>query len=336
MPVCGLLRGQYGTDSCPASFTGRHVLSGGAGYDEILGSMCAEAIRKNGLRAFVAAARPRTLAAAAVPVAAGCALAAADGCFLWPRAVLCFAFALLMQVDANLINDLGDFRKGSDDGDRLGPPRACAMGWVTVSAMRTAIAVTTVAACLAGCGLLACGGWKLLLLGALCVLFAFLYTTGPYPLAYHGWGDVLVLLFFGLVPVGGTYYVMAGNLTPWILPLAAACGLAVDTLLLVNNYRDREQDARSGKRTLVVRLGAAVGSRLYLWTGVGACLLCLLLIGRGAWFAALLPTLYLVPHVAAWRRMVRIGSGRALNAILADTSRNMLLFGALLVLGMLL
>lgn len=298
--------------------------------------MSAKPIRINSLRAFFAAARFRTLAAAAVPVAAGCALAAADGLFAWPQAVLCMAFALLMQVDANLINDLYDFLKGSDDGERLGPPRACAMGWVTTGAMRRAIAVTTVAASLVGCGLLRYGGWELLLLGALCVVFVFLYTAGPFPLAYHGWGDLLVLLFFGLVPVGGTYYVMAHGLTRWILPVAGACGLVVDTLLLVNNYRDRAEDARSGKRTLVVRLGAAAGSRLYLWAGIGACLLCLALALRGAWFAALLPTAYLAAHVTTWRRMVRIGSGRALNGILAATSRNMLLFGVLLALGLLL
>lgn len=121
------------------------------------------------------------------------------------------------------------------------------MGWVTTGAMRRAIAVTTVAASLVGCGLLRYGGWELLLLGALCVVFAFLYTAGPFPLAYHGWGDLLVLLFFGLVPVGGTYYVMAHGLTRWILPVAGACGLVVDTLLLVNNYRDRAEDARSGQ-----------------------------------------------------------------------------------------
>lgn len=298
--------------------------------------MRAEAIRKNSLRAFFAAARARTLTAAAVPVAVGCALAAADGFFLWPVAVLCFAFALLMQVDANFINDLCDYLKGSDDAQRLGPPRACAMGWVTPHAMRVAVGVTTAVACMVGGSLLAYGGLELLLLGGACVLFAFLYTAGPYPLAYHGWGDLLVVVFFGLVPVGGTYYVMAGTLTFWILPVAAACGLAVDTLLLVNNYRDREQDARNGKRTLVVRLGAGAGGQLYLWAGVVASLLCLTLLGRGAWYAALFPVAYLVPHALTWRRMVRIGSGRALNGILAATSRNMLLFGALLALGLLL
>lgn len=118
--------------------------------------------------------------------------------------------------------------------------------------------------------------------------------------------------------------------------VSAACGLAIDTLLTVNNYRDREQDARSGKRTLVVRLGARAGSRLYLALGFAAAALCLPLLCDGRIGAALLPLLYLVPHTATWRRMVRIGRGRELNAILGATSRNILLFGILLSIGLLL
>ena len=140
------------------------------------------------------AARPKTLTGAAVPVMLGCALAASDGDFHLLPAVLCLLFAFLMQIDANLINDLWDYLKGSDGKDRLGPERACAQGWITPRAMRRGIALTTAAACITGCGLLFYGGWWLIAVGALCVAFAFLYTAGPYPLAYHGWGDLLVLL----------------------------------------------------------------------------------------------------------------------------------------------
>ena len=233
-------------------------------------------------------------------------------------------------------NDLWDYLKGSDGEDRLGPERACAQGWITPKSMRRGIAATTLAACAAGCGLIAYGGWWLIAVGAACVLFAFLYTAGPYPLAYHGWGDMLVLLFFGFVPVGCTYYVLCGGWTWQVAVVAAACGLVIDTLLMVNNYRDREQDARSGKRTLVVRLGERAGQRLYLLSGFAAAALCLGLWGDGRTWAALLPLLYLPPHVAAWRRMVRIGRGRELNAILGARSRNILLFGLLLTLGLLL
>ena len=144
-------------------------------------------------RAWVLASRPKTLAAAAVPVLVGCALAYSDGCFRWPEALLCTLFAFLMQIDANLINDLFDYLKGSDRGDRLGPRRACAEGWIAPRAMKRGILCTTLAACVAGLGLLRYGGPELIAVGAVCVLFAFLYTAGPYPLAYHGWGDLLVV-----------------------------------------------------------------------------------------------------------------------------------------------
>ena len=287
-------------------------------------------------RAWVLASRPKTLAAAAVPVLVGCALAYSDGCFRWPEALLCTLFAFLMQIDANLINDLFDYLKGSDRGDRLGPRRACAEGWIAPRAMKRGILCTTLAACVVGLGLLRYGGPELIAVGAVCVLFAFLYTAGPYPLAYHGWGDLLVVLFFGFVPVGCIYYIMCHSWTADAAVASLACGLAIDTLLMLNNYRDREQDARSGKRTLVVRLGARAGSGLYLALGFAAATLCLPLLCDGRIGAAALPLLYLAPHTATWRRMVRIGRGRELNAILGATSRNILLFGILLSIGLLL
>ena len=175
------------------------------------------------------AARPKTLTGAAVPVMLGCALAASDGDFHLLPAVLCLLFAFLMQIDANLINDLWDYLKGSDGKDRLGPERACAQGWITPRAMRRGIALTTAAACITGCGLLFYGGWWLIAVGALCVAFAFLYTAGPYPLAYHGWGDLLVLVFFGFVPVGCTSYVLSGSWTWQTGVISAACGRSTTT-----------------------------------------------------------------------------------------------------------
>lgn len=287
-------------------------------------------------KAWVLAARPKTLAGAAVPVMVGCALAQADGGFRLLPAVLCFLFAFLMQIDANFINDLYDFMRGSDRKDRLGPERACAQGWITVNAMKRGIAVTTVAACMAGSGLLFYGGPVLILIGAACVVFAFLYTAGPYPLAYYGWGDLLVVIFFGFVPVGGTYYVMCGTFTfPGVLA-SLCCGLVIDTLLMINNFRDREQDALSGKRTLAVRLGPAAGNLLYFITGAAGAAACLGFLAYGYVWAALLPQLYLIPHLISWRRMNAIWKGKELNIVLGQTSRNMLFFGLLLSAGLLL
>mgnify|MGYP001339274504 CR=1 FL=1 len=168
------------------------------------------------------------------------------------------------------------------------------------------------------------------------VLFAFLYTTGPYPLSYNGWGDVLVIIFFGFVPVGGTYYVQALTWTPDVTVASLVCGLLIDTLLVVNNYRDREADARSGKQTIIVRFGEKFGRYFYLALGITASLLCLRFLSEGHFYAGLLPQLYLIPHFFTWKKMVRIYNGKKLNNILGETSRNMLLMGVLLSLGLLL
>lgn len=292
-------------------------------------------VRTNSFRAWMLAARPKTLTAAAVPVMAGSALAVADlgtGFRTWP-CVLCFLFAFIMQIDANFINDYFDFRKGSDRTDRLGPERACAQGWITPRAMLRGIGVTTVLACLAGLPLLWYAGWELVVVGAVCVVFAFLYTLG---LSYRGWGDVLVLVFFGLVPVGFTYYIQTGVWTWAALVCALACGLVIDTLLMVNNYRDRDQDRISGKRTVVVRWGARAGRAAYLWLGFLPCLGCLSLVAGGYLWAAILPQFYLIPHIRSWQLMGSIGQGRVLNRVLGLTARNIFLFGLLLSAGLLL
>ncbi len=287
-------------------------------------------------KAWVLAARPKTLAGAAVPVMVGCALAWMDGGFRLLPAVLCFLFAFLMQIDANFINDLYDFMRGSDRKDRLGPERACAQGWITVNGMKRGIAVTTVVACMAGSGLLFYGGPILILIGAACVVFAFLYTAGPYPLAYYGWGDLLVVVFFGFVPVGATYYIMCGTVTLPVFVASLCCGLVIDTLLMINNFRDCEQDALSGKRTLAVRLGKKAGGLLYFMTGAAGAVACLVFLAYGYVWAALLPQLYLIPHSISWRRMNAIGKGKELNRVLGQTSRNMFFFGLLLSAGLLL
>lgn len=298
-------------------------------------------IKLNSLRAWLLAARPKTLTAAVIPVLLGSALAFSDGEFKTTPALLCALFACGMQIAANFINDLFDFLKGSDRKDRLGPPRACAEGWITPGAMKLGIGIMLMVSCLAGLGLLFSvwgnlphGGWELVVLGVVCVLFAFLYTT---ILSYRGWGDLLVLVFFGFVPVGGTYYVQAYSLNMDVVVLSLVSGLAIDTLLMVNNYRDREQDALSGKRTLVVRFGEAFGRNMYLALGIAAVLLCLWFVHSGSltliefiWA----PCVYFYLHALTWRKMVHIRSGKELNRILGETSRNMLFLGLLLAVAL--
>ena len=293
-------------------------------------------VQTNSTKAWILAARPKTLAAAATPVLIGCSLAYADGTFQWIPAVLCFLFAFSMQIDANFINDYYDYLKGSDREDRLGPERACAQGWITLSAMKKGMIAITLLSCFWGLLLLRYCGWEMIPVGLLCVLFAFLYTAGPYPLAYHGWGDVLVIVFFGFVPVGCTYYTMAHDWT-WNVTIAcAACGLVSDMLLMLNNYRDREQDKISGKLTLVVRFGEKAGRYAYLWLGILATVLCSYYAFHEMPMASLLPLVFLVPHFTTWRQMVRIYQGKELNIVLGKTARNIVLFGLFLSLGLIL
>lgn len=298
-------------------------------------------IKLNSPYAWFLAARPKTLTGAIIPVLLGSALAFSDGEFKTLPALLCALFACGMQIAANFINDLFDFQKGTDRKDRLGPPRACAEGWITPGAMKLGIGCALLLSCLAGLALLFTvwgqlphGGWELVALGVVCILFAFLYTT---LLSYLGWGDVLVLVFFGFVPVCGTYYVQAYTLNMDVLVLSLVSGLAIDTLLMVNNYRDREQDAVSGKCTLVMRYGRKFGENMYLGLGIAATLLCLWFVNTGRltliefiWA----PCVYLCMHALTWRKMVKIRSGKGLNHILGETSRNMLFLGILLAVAL--
>ena len=295
-----------------------------------------EEVRLNYPRAWLLAARPKTLSGAAVPVMVALSMAWCDlsgtGFKVLP-AILCLLFAFIMQIDANLVNDYFDFRKGTDDEQRLGPKRACAQGWVTLSAMRKAIALTTAAACAVGIPLVLYGGWWMVAIGVLCVVFCFLYTTH---LSYLGLGDVLVLLFFGIVPVGATYFLQTGRMTLEVFTASVACGLVIDTLLVVNNYRDRDNDRRTGKNTLVVRIGARATERLFPALGIIACLLGLVYWAYGHFWAFLLPVVYLSLHLVTSERMKTIGKGFGLNKILGENARNMFIYGILLSIGFLL
>ena len=243
-----------------------------------------------------------------------------------------------MQIDANFINDYFDFKKGTDREDRLGPERACAQGWITPRAMQWGIAVMTLLSCLVGMVILLLHlQWELLLVGIFCVIFCFLYTTH---LSYLGWGDLLVLIFFGFIPVVFTHYVMTDG--AWGIPLliaSLAMGLATDNLLMVNNYRDRHQDLLSGKRTIIVRI-------IDLSLGIIATFLGIIarvLLPSHPMLASLPHTqsvithlllIYLVLHAHTYRQLCTF-DGRDLNQVLGMTARNIFLFGFLLAISIL-
>jgi len=302
--------------------------------------MTSENITQDSLKAWLLAARPKTLSGAAVPVMIGVALAFVDAqeygddVFSWIAAALCLLFAFIMQIDANFVNDFFDYTKGNDDSaSRLGPLRACTQGWVKIDSMKQAIASTTVLACLVGLPLVYYGGLEMILVGLLCVVFCFLYTTH---LSYIGLGDVLVLVFFGIVPVCCTYYVQLHTMTWQVFIASVACGLVIDGLLIVNNYRDRYNDERDGKMTLVVRIGSEATEWLYLILGIAACLLGVIFWLNGHVLAFVLPLIYLLMHVYTWLKLRRINFGRQLNECLGETARNMFVYGLTVALGLLL
>ena len=353
-------------------------------------------VRTNSPRAWLLASRPQTLTGAIAPVLVGASFAIrhlmASGLSLNSQLstlnsqlstvnsqlstvncllILCLLFAVFMQIDANLINDYFDFRKGTDRADRLGPERACAQGWITPKALRWGIAVMTILSCLVGLAILYMIPFSilhfslLLAVGLLCIVFCFLYTTH---LSYRGWGDLLVLIFFGLIPVLFTYYVMTIGLDlnsqlstvnsqlstlNFHLPLllaSIAMGLATDNLLMVNNYRDRHQDLLSGKRTIIVRiieaqkrkLGDEQGQKegeqicldIYLWLGIFAVLLALTALFLHPLSTIRYPLLliYLILHFKTFQQLKTL-DGRDLNRVLGQTARNIFLFGLLLAIS---
>ena len=291
-------------------------------------------------RAWLLAARPKTLTGAAVPVIIGIALAWVDtrdyvsDTFSWTAALLCLAFALLMQIDANFINDFFDYAHGNDNSERrLGPLRACTQGWVKIESMKRAIALTTCAACAVGLPLVWYGGMEMIMIGIICVVFCFLYTTH---LSYIGMGDVLVIIFFGIVPVCITYYIQLHTCTWQVFIASLSCGLVIAGLLVINNYRDRDNDREDGKKTLVVEIGEEAAEWLYLTLGIVAVLAGIIFWLNGHVLAFVLPFFYLLLHVQTWMKMKRIHHGRQLNECLGETARNMLVYGLCVAVGLLL
>lgn len=282
---------------------------------------------------WVMAARPATLTAAAAPVLVGTACAWAVGGFRAGPALAALAGAFLLQIGANLANDLFDFEKGADTPERLGPTRVVQSGLLSPGAVRTGMAVTFGLALLVGAYLVWVAGPIIVVIGLLSIAAAVAYTGGPYPLAYNGLGDIAVFIFFGFVAVGGTAFVQAGQVPALAWIAALPVGALTTAILVVNNVRDMETDAATGKRTLAVRLGRRGTVAEYaLLLGVAyATPVALVLEGRlSVW--ALLP-LATAPLALVLYRRVRDLRGRALNPALGGTARLLFLFGALFALG---
>ncbi len=252
----------------------------------------------------------------------------------WPSALLCLVSAILIQVGTNFFNDVADFRKGADTKARTGPLRATAAGLVSERAMFRATAVVFGLAVLAGSYLMWRGGWPIVVIGVLSILFGMLYTAGRNSLASLGVADLFVLIFFGPVAVGGTYYVQALTIDMTVVVAGLAPGVLSVAILLVNNIRDVDEDRQSGKRTLVVRLGRSWGVRMYrICVLVAASVPIALLVLEPEKRWAVLSLLALPIAIIVASRVAVVTNGNVLNAMLARTAQVLILYCVLFGIG---
>jgi 1,4-dihydroxy-2-naphthoate octaprenyltransferase len=287
--------------------------------------------------AWILATRPRTLPAAIAPVVLGTAMAIADKSFVWLPALAAFTVALLLQIGVNLANDYFDYQKGIDTADRLGPLRVTQSGLIPATQVKAGIMMTFILSMIPGFYLLAIGGLPVLIIGLTCICAALAYSGGPFPLASHGLGDLFVFIFFGLVAVGGTYYVQALKLTPMVWLMGVIEGLLITAILVVNNLRDVQSDRQTGKRTLAVIIGVRGSQIEYLLLLAVAYAIPIILWANGrmtAW--ALLPLLSLPIAVYLVRFIWKNPDGPILNQALAKTAALALIFSLLLAIALIL
>ena len=285
------------------------------------------------MKKWIEAMRLRTLPVSISGVLAGISCAVAMGSFKIVPAVLCLLFAMLAQIASNFGNEYYDFKKGVDKKGREGFRRGVTEGDITPAAMKYATFGTLGAAAVTGCMMLFYGNWWMIPVGICIGLFALAYSAGPYPLSHNGLGDVAVVLFFGVVPVTLTCYLQQGN---WeglecSLPISVAVGMMAANVLIVNNYRDKEDDEAVGKNTTVVIFGRKIMGWAYLLSGILAAVVASAVFVAYDLMALAAVATYLGLHFSTWRKLVS-RRGSALNPILGETARNLLIFTLLFLL----
>lgn len=291
----------------------------------------------NPLEKWLLAARPKTLWASVAPVVVGTAMAYGDGLHQWPSASIALLCAVLIQIGTNFANDYFDYKKGADTSQRQGPLRLTQAGLVSPQAMKLATALVFLMACIGALALVMRGGLPIILIGISCILAGILYTGGPYPYGYHGLGDLICLIFFGPVAVGGTYYVQALEFHPVVAMAGLGPGLLITAILTVNNLRDIEDDRKAGKRTLAVSLGKTFTRWEYAFLVVlGASVPVLIYLNTGQRLSSLLTLLVIPLAWPAYKTLRARSDGAALNPALAYTARLPLIYSVLFTLGWLL
>ncbi|PWL61764.1 MAG: 1,4-dihydroxy-2-naphthoate octaprenyltransferase [Bacteroidales bacterium] len=271
------------------------------------------------IKPWIEAMRLRTLPVSIAGVITAVGFALHDRVFQWLPALLCLLFAVLAQIASNFANEYYDYRDGLDRAGREGPRRGVTEGDITPGAMKRATYAVLALACVIGLSLIYWGGWWLLPAGIVIALGAIAYSAGPYPLSRHGLGEVAVMFFFGIIPVNLTYYIQADAFTMPVLLGSVAIGLMGANVLLVNNYRDADDDASVGKNTLAVLLGRRTALALYLLNGILAGVLMIRLV------APVITILYILAHCCLWNFM-RTHRGAALNPILGMTAMLMFVY----------
>lgn len=285
--------------------------------------------------AWVLAVRPRTLTAAIAPVLAGTGLAAFHDVLAWAPAIAALVGAVFIQIGTNLANDYYDFMRGGDTEDRVGPLRVTQAGILAPETVRRGMIVVLGAAVLVGVYLVWIAGWPIVWIGLASVACAVLYTGGPFPLAYHGLGDIFVFVFFGLIAVGGTYFVQALTWPPDAVLAGVGVGALSTSILVVNNLRDIETDEKAGKRTLAVRLGARGTKIEYVVTFVVAAAVPIVGVVRFEWPLLTLIALGVAPLcLAPLTTVFTYSHPRELIPALGATARVVAIYGGLLALGL--
>lgn len=286
--------------------------------------------------AWILAARPKTLLAAFVPVIVGSSLAAFDNYFQPLAAVTALICAVLIQTGTNFVNDLYDFLTGKDTKDRLGPSRAVASGIITPKEMRLGIIIIFSITFLLGLYLVYLGGWPILVIGLISIGAGFAYTAGPFPLAYNGLGDIFVFLFFGFVGTVGTYYVQTLHLAPIAFWASIPVGALITNILVINNYRDRDEDRQNGKNTLAVIFGENFARLQYVaFMIVSYAVLVLVYFTFKKSLFVFLPMISF-PIAFKLVKMIYTLKGTDLNKTLELTAKLSAIYGVLFALGILL